>query len=139
MRVHDAQRRVGLIEQALQQVNDENRSIMLQRATDLAMRMVRDYGMSPRLGPVGFSSDGPAYLGGEPVVSRSYAEETQRLIDEEVRHLVAAAHEEVIALLGDNRSKLESVTRRLLDVEVMEGDELRLLLTQQAQDLTPKP
>src|SRR4029077_4248278 len=53
----------------------------LASATDLAVRMVRDYGMSERLGPVGFGSSAPAYLGFEEVRSRSYAEDTQRIID----------------------------------------------------------
>src|SRR5689334_24443221 len=50
-------------------------------------RMVREYGMSERLGPIGFSGGSPMYLGGEPVRSREYAEATQRVIDEEVSGL----------------------------------------------------
>ena len=57
----------------------------LAGATELAIRMVREFGMSERLGPVGFASGSPMYLGGEEVRSRTYAEDTQRVIDEEVR------------------------------------------------------
>src|SRR6516162_11434781 len=56
----------------------------LAGATQLAARMVREFGMSDRLGPVGFSGGAPAYLGNEEVRSRSYADETQKIIDEEV-------------------------------------------------------
>jgi cell division protease FtsH len=56
----------------------------LAGATQLATRMVREFGMSPRLGPVGFSEDGPQYLGAQQLTTRQYAEETQRVIDEEV-------------------------------------------------------
>ena len=52
--------------------------------------MVRDYGMSERLGPVGFSGGAPQYLGTEEVRSRSYADETQKVIDEEVAKLCRA-------------------------------------------------
>ncbi|MCU1448248.1 MAG: ATP-dependent metalloprotease FtsH, partial [Acidimicrobiales bacterium] len=63
----------------------------LAGATELATRMVRDYGMSDRLGPVGFSSGSPMYLGTEEVQQRSYAEATQRVIDEEVTALLREA------------------------------------------------
>jgi cell division protease FtsH len=60
----------------------------LAGATQLATRMVRDWGMSPRLGPVGLTDDGPHYLGLESPRPRAYAEETQRVIDEEVSRLL---------------------------------------------------
>ena len=65
----------------------------LARATQLATRMVREFGMSDRLGPVGFSDESPQYLGGQPMTSRPYAEETQRVIDEEVQRLLQKAEE----------------------------------------------
>ena len=65
----------------------------LAGATDLATRMVREYGMSERLGPVGFASGSPMYLGTEQVHSRDYAEATQRVIDEEVSDLLQGGRE----------------------------------------------
>src|SRR5213078_4938173 len=53
----------------------------LAGATQLAVRMVREFGMSPRLGPVGFSSDDPAYLGDTLISNRQYSEATQQVID----------------------------------------------------------
>src|ERR1700694_5850074 len=58
-----------------------------------ATRMGRDWGMSPKLGPVGFSNDGPNYLGLEDPRPRAYAEQTQRLIDEEVSRLLREAEQ----------------------------------------------
>src|SRR5579884_3776373 len=63
----------------------------LAGATDLAGKMVREFGMSARVGPVGFASGSPMYLGGEEVSRRPYAEETQRVIDEEVAALLREA------------------------------------------------
>jgi cell division protease FtsH len=60
----------------------------LAAATALATRMVREFGMSPALGPVGFASGSPSYLGGEEIRSRPYAEATQRVIDEQVTRLL---------------------------------------------------
>src|SRR5215217_5242719 len=60
----------------------------LAGATDLATRMVREFGMSDALGPVGFASGSPMYLGNEEVRSRPYAEATQRVVDEEVGKLL---------------------------------------------------
>ncbi|MGZ4110532.1 MAG: ATP-dependent zinc metalloprotease FtsH, partial [Actinomycetota bacterium] len=65
----------------------------LARATQVATRMVREFGMSDRLGPVGFSEETPQYLGAQQVTSRPYAEATQRVIDEEVERLVHEADE----------------------------------------------
>ncbi|HEV8165530.1 MAG TPA: AAA family ATPase [Actinomycetota bacterium] len=63
----------------------------LAGATDLATRMVPEFGMSAALGPVGFASGSPMYLGTEEVRSRPYAEATQRVVDEEVAKLLRQA------------------------------------------------
>jgi ATP-dependent Zn protease len=71
----------------------------LAGATQLAIRMVREFGMSPKLGPVGFSGDGPAYLGQQEIRSRQYAEATQRVIDEEVERLLKEADRRTTAVM----------------------------------------
>ena len=83
----------------------------LAGATDLATRMVREYGMSERLGPVGFASGSPMYLGTEEVRSRDYAEATQRVIDEEVSELLREAEQRALALLTDHRDALDPARR----------------------------
>ena len=91
-------------------------------ATDLATRMVREYGMSDRLGPVGFASGSPMYLGGEEVRSRSYAEATQRVIDEEVAELLREAERRALALLTEHRDALDRLVEDLLAHETVDGD-----------------
>jgi cell division protease FtsH len=93
----------------------------LAGATDLAVRMVREYGMSRRLGPIGFASGSPMYLGGEEVRSRSYAEDTQRVIDEEVEALLREAEQRATALLTDHRDALDRLVEDLLAHETVDG------------------
>ena len=95
----------------------------LASATDLATRMVREFGLSEALGPVGYPSGSPMFLGGgEAVTTRPYAEETQRLIDREAAKMVREAEERAQKLLVDRRDELERLTRLLLDQETIDGE-----------------
>ncbi|HEU5001401.1 MAG TPA: ATP-dependent zinc metalloprotease FtsH [Actinomycetota bacterium] len=96
----------------------------LAGATQLAFRMVREFGMSPRVGPVGFSSEDPAYLGDQPISSRQYSEDTQRVIDEEAERLLKEADERATALLTKHRASLDALTALLLEKETIDGDEV---------------
>jgi cell division protease FtsH len=105
----------------------------LQRATDLARRMVSQFGMSAMLGPqsvehLGAGSDsrliGAAQLFGE----RGYSERTQQLIDQEVSELLRRAFDRAVALLEHNRVQLLALAAKLRDKEVIEGEELRVAL-----------
>jgi cell division protease FtsH len=96
----------------------------LAGATDLATRMVREYGMSAALGPVGFGSGSPMYLGGAEVQSRPYAEATQRLIDEEVATLLREAEQRATAMLVEHRSALDRLTDLLLERETIDGTDV---------------
>jgi cell division protease FtsH len=101
----------------------------LSGATDLATRMVRDWGMSARLGPVGFSSDGPDYLGaGDFGRGRPYAEATQRVVDEEVSRLLREAEERATGLLSSHRPALDRLVQLLLEKEVIDGSEVYALI-----------
>jgi len=102
----------------------------LAGATQLATRMVREWGLSPRLGPIGFSSDGPAYLGEAGFTSRPYAEDTQRTIDEEVSRLLREAEARATDLLTTHRSALDRVIELLIEREVISGDELLAAIRQ---------
>jgi cell division protease FtsH len=93
----------------------------LAGATDLATRMVREFGMSPALGPVGFASGSPMYLGNEEVKSHPYAEATQRVIDEEVATLLREAEQRAIVTLTDHRHALDRLTELLLERETING------------------
>jgi cell division protease FtsH len=100
----------------------------LAGATQLATRMVREFGMSPRLGPVGFSEDGPQYLGPQQLTTRNYAEETQRVIDEEVARLLNEAEDRADALLESHRDSLEKVAALLLERETINGEDVEGVL-----------
>jgi cell division protease FtsH len=96
----------------------------LAGATQLAVRMVREFGMSPRLGPVGFASDDPAYLGDTLISNRQYSEATQQLIDEEVQRLLKEAGARATQILTDHRDALDRLTDLLLEKETIDGDEV---------------
>ncbi len=100
----------------------------LAGATDLATRMVREYGMSTRLGPVGFSGGSPTYLGTEQVHSRDYAEATQRVIDEEVSDLLREAEKTAISLLTEHRDALDRLVVDLVAHETVDGDAVQAAL-----------
>jgi cell division protease FtsH len=103
----------------------------LQRVTDVARAMVTEWGMSEKLGTVNYDNSrrGRFLDVGMPSDRGLYSEETARLIDEEVKQIVANALNEARRVLRENRDILERVTRHLLDKEVMEGDELRAMFT----------
>src|SRR5690242_14451529 len=106
----------------------------LQRATDIARAMVTEFGMSDTLGAINYDGNKrPRFLDIPLPQERGlYAEETAQKIDEEIKRILTEAHNSARKILSENREKLERVTRRLLDIEVMEGDELRSLLGMQA-------
>jgi cell division protease FtsH len=102
----------------------------LQRATDIARAMVTEFGMSDSLGAINYDGNKRARFLDIPMPQDRglYAEETAQKIDAEIKRILTEAHSSARRVLSENRDKLESVTRRLLEVEVMEGDELRRLL-----------
>lgn len=96
----------------------------LAGATQVAGRMVRDFGMSSSLGPVGYATGTPQRLGGESPeesLQRPYSEQTQRIIDEETARLVQEAERRAVALLGENRKALEALAALLVAHETVVG------------------
>jgi len=102
----------------------------LQRATDIARAMVTEFGMSDALGAINYDGHTRARFLDIPMPQERglYGEETAKKIDAEIARILTDAHNTARRILTDRRDKLETITRRLLDVEVMEGDELRRLL-----------
>ena len=102
----------------------------LQRATDIARAMVTEYGMSDALGAVNYEGQKRARFLDMPIMQERglYAEITAEKIDAEITRIVTDAHNKARELLTSHRERLESVARRLLEIEVMEGEELRRLL-----------
>ncbi|HXW79680.1 MAG TPA: ATP-dependent zinc metalloprotease FtsH [Acidimicrobiales bacterium] len=98
----------------------------LASATDLATRMVREFGLSPVLGPVGYPEGGSVFLGGggPGLSSRPFAEETQAKIDGEVSALLSSAEKRAVALLTENRAKLRRLAELLMANETINGSEV---------------
>src|ERR1700729_3044166 len=97
----------------------------LSGATQLAMRMVKEWGLSPLLGPIGYGLDQPTGQSG-PVFGqeRPYAEGTQQVIDQEVSRLLTEAEDRARVLLSNNRPALDAVIAALLEKETISGDDL---------------
>ncbi|NJN85254.1 MAG: ATP-dependent metallopeptidase FtsH/Yme1/Tma family protein [Leptolyngbyaceae cyanobacterium SL_7_1] len=104
----------------------------LQRATDLAERMVTTYGMSKVLGPLAYQqSQQPMFLGNEaPNPRRLVSPQTAEAIDQEVKGIVEQAHQQALDILNHNRELLETIASKLLETEVIEGETLHTLLKQ---------
>jgi cell division protease FtsH len=102
----------------------------LQRATDIARAMVTEFGMSDALGAINYDGNKRARFLDIPMPADRglWGEETAQKIDAEIKRILTDAHNKAREVLEANRDKLDTVTRRLLEVEVMEGDELRRLL-----------
>ncbi|WP_269606568.1 ATP-dependent zinc metalloprotease FtsH [Prochlorococcus marinus] len=102
----------------------------LQRATDLAEQMVGTYGMSDILGPLAYDKQGGGqFLGGNNNPRRELSDATAQAIDKEVRSLVDNAHESALNILKNNLSLLEDISQKILEKEVIEGDELKEMLS----------
>lgn len=104
----------------------------LQRATDLAERMVTSYGMSKVLGPLAYDKGQQSMFlnDGTPNMRRGVSEQTSEAIDKEVKDIVETAHQQALDILNQNRDLLENISTRLLEKEVIEGEELHSLLAQ---------
>ena len=102
----------------------------LQRATDIARAMVTEFGMSEALGAVNYDGHrGNKFLDTPFMNERgNHSEDTARKIDFEVKGILTDAHNEARRVLRERRDILDELSVRLLDKEVIEGDELRALL-----------
>jgi cell division protease FtsH len=98
----------------------------LSTATDMATRMVREFGLSDKLGPVGYPQGGSVFLGGggNGLSSRPYAESTQALIDAEVSRLLREAEQNAVGLIRAHRDMLAELVELLLEHETVDGTEV---------------
>ncbi len=97
-------------------------------ATQLARKMVREWGMSNRLGPMAWGAHGEVFLGDEIVSTREYSDETARLIDEEVGQILRDQEGRCRILLREHRDALDLVAQALLDHETIPGSEVERLV-----------
>ena len=100
----------------------------LTSATELAARMVREWGMSAELGPIAWGPRGPVFLGEELVQGREYSDETARVIDRETARILTEQQERAGRLLGANRDALDAVATTLATEETLDGDRVRQLM-----------
>ena len=108
----------------------------IERATQLARKMVCEWGMSERLGPLSFGkNEEQIFLGREISQHRDYSEETAQFIDEEVRRIVMEGYERARALLKENFDSLKRLADTLLERETLERDEISAVL--RGEELAP--
>jgi cell division protease FtsH len=100
----------------------------LQTSTELARKMVREWGMSTRIGPMAWGSQGAVFLGEDLMHSRDYSDETARVIDEEVEGILRAQEDRCRQVLEQHRNGLDLVARSLLEHETIDGAEVERLV-----------
>jgi cell division protease FtsH len=109
----------------------------LEMATQMARRMVTQFGMSEKLGNVTLGRrEGLVFLGRDIMEEKNYSEETARLIDEEVKKIVDESYLKAKNLLEENLDKLKTLSNALLEKEVLDGEEAKRLLGIDKKDLT---
>ena len=101
----------------------------LQRATDIATSMVKEFGMSERLGYVTFEKEKkPLFIPSSLTSGREYSEDTAKQIDEEVKKIIDEAHQKVKEILTSKKDRLEELARFLMEKEVVEEQDLKRIL-----------
>ena len=111
----------------------------LQRATDIARSMIAEYGMSERLGLVTYERERrPMFLPESFSPTKTYSEEKAAEIDEEIAKVIEESHQRVRKILSENREVLEKLAKLLLEKEIVQGEELRIMLGK-SKDLPSPP
>ncbi|MCX5867982.1 MAG: ATP-dependent zinc metalloprotease FtsH [Proteobacteria bacterium] len=101
----------------------------LERATEIARKMVCEWGMSEKLGPLTYGrKDELIFLGRDFVQSKDYSDTTARLIDQEVKRIVSECHERARSIIQANRETLERLATALLKKEVLDGPEIEEII-----------
>ena len=97
-------------------------------ATELARKMVREWGMSEQIGPMAWDGQNHVFLGDDLMTSRDYSDETARVIDQEVQRILAQQESRCRDLLAEHRHALDLVARALLEHETIDGAEVARLV-----------
>jgi cell division protease FtsH len=110
-----------------------------QRATDLARRMVTQWGMSDSLGPMVYGEEeGEVFLGRSVTTHKSVSETTMQLVDKEVRRIIDEQYALARKILEENRDKVERMTRALLEWETIDADQINAIMAGE-EPHPPKP
>jgi cell division protease FtsH len=112
----------------------------LAGATDLATKMVREFGLSAEVGPVGYPEGGSVFLGsgGPAMSSRPFAEATQAAIDREVARLLREAEENAVGKIRSHRAELDQLVSLLLERETVDGSEVYRIVGRPVPDRRPE-
>jgi cell division protease FtsH len=112
----------------------------LAGATDLATKMVREFGLSAAVGPVGYPEGGSVFLGGggSGLSSRPFAEATQATIDSEVSRLLREAEETAVSLIRSHHYELGQLVALLLDKETVDGAEVYRIVGRPVPERRPE-
>jgi cell division protease FtsH len=108
----------------------------LEKATEMARKMICEWGMSDKLGPLTFGkNEEHIFLGREVARQKDYSEETALLIDVEIKRIVLEAASRAKQILQENIEKLHTLARALLERETLDGEEIaRILRTRPLQE-----
>lgn len=110
----------------------------IQRATEFAKKMVTEWGMSEKLGLINFEAgEERMFLGGEITRSKSFSEDTAKIIDDEVSEITTKCYQMAKDIITENKDILEKIAEKLLVYETLTGDEVRDLV--EGRDLERKP
>jgi cell division protease FtsH len=110
----------------------------LKKATEIAKRMVVSYGMSEQIGPINLGQEnGNVFLGVDLILNRDHSEQMSALVDREIKSLVESCYVRAKELLQKNKEILHRLAKKLLEVEVVEGEQLDKLMQDNAS--APQP
>ena len=111
-----------------------------EQATEQARKMVTEYGMSDKLGPLSLGRrHGPVFLGRDLVESRNYSEEIAYEIDKEIRRIIDECYDQARTAITANRDALDRIARALLEQESLEADELDRLFAGESAAVAETP
>ena len=100
----------------------------IERASDIARKMVAKYGMSEKLGPISYSSSGEVFLGRDYGHSKNYSESTANAIDEEVKVIITNAYKRTEDILNTQMNKLDELAEYLMKFEKIDGEKFKQLM-----------
>jgi cell division protease FtsH len=97
----------------------------IEKATNIARKMVKEYGMSERLGTVALGhKEELVFLGREIGEQKNYSEKTAEAIDEEIRNLIDEAYAKAVSIINENREVLDRLAKALISYETLDGENL---------------
>ena len=102
----------------------------IERATDLARKMVCEWGMSEKIGPLALEKhEGPVFLGLNSSPQKEYSEAKAEEVDSEIHNIVTNGYDTAMKILNENREALNNLAEALLQYETIDGEEVEILIS----------